>query len=105
MAASSGIVGATGPAASGFGLAAKHLRPGKVAIAFFGEGAMNQGMLLESLNLAVAWNLPVVFVCKDNAWAITTPSSSVTGGALLDRAASFGMPAVQAIEHKKLDHC
>ena len=96
MAASSGIVGAAGPAASGFGLAAKHLRPGKVAIAFFGEGAMNQGMLLESLNLAVAWNLPVVFVCKDNAWAITTPSSSVTGGALLDRAASFGMPAVQA---------
>lgn len=96
LAASSGIVGAAGPVASGFALASKHLRPGKVAVAFFGEGAMNQGMLLESFNLAVAWQLPVIFVCKDNAWAITTPSPSVTGGNLLDRAASFGMPVVQA---------
>jgi pyruvate dehydrogenase E1 component alpha subunit len=71
-AASSGIIGASGPMAAGFGLAAQYLRPETVAVGFFGEGAMNQGMLMESLNLAVAWKLPVVFVCKDNKWALTT---------------------------------
>lgn len=93
--ASSGIVGASGPAAVGFALAARRLRPGKVAVAFFGEGAMNQGMLMEALNLAVVWRLPVVFVCKDSKWAITTISTAVTGGSLTDRARSFGMPAVE----------
>ena len=93
LAASSGIVGASGPAATGFALAAKHLRPGTIALAFFGEGAMNQGMLLEAMNLAVVWKLPVIFVCKDSKWAITTVSATVTGGDLAERAASFGMPA------------
>ncbi|MBC7252790.1 MAG: thiamine pyrophosphate-dependent dehydrogenase E1 component subunit alpha [Actinobacteria bacterium] len=93
LAASSGIVGSSAPLACGFALAARQLRPGKVAVAFFGEGAANQGMLLESFNLAVAWNLPVVFVCKDNRWAITTRSRSVTGGCLLRRARSFGLRA------------
>jgi pyruvate dehydrogenase E1 component alpha subunit len=95
LAASSGIVGAAGPTACGFALAAQHLRPGKVAVAFFGEGAMNQGMLLESMNLAAAWELPVVFVCRDNAMAITTPSASVTGGDLEERARGLGVPARQ----------
>ena len=93
LAASSGIVGAAGPMAAGFALAAQYLRPGNIAVAFFGDGAMNQGMLLESFNLAVAWKLPVLFVCKDNEWAITTRSNYVTGGDLLDRAKGFGMPA------------
>lgn len=93
LAASSGIVGASGPTAAGFALAAQHLRPGKVAVAFFGEGAANQGMLMESMNLAAAWKLPVIFVCKDNQQAITTPSPSVTGGILTERALGFGMPA------------
>lgn len=92
-AASDGIVGASGPMAAGFALAAQRLRPGSVAVAFFGEGAMNQGMLLESLNLSVAWNLPVVFVCKDNGWAITTRTRQVTGGDLVARARGFGLPA------------
>jgi len=95
LAASSGIVGASGPAATGFALANRYLRPGKVALAFFGEGAMNQGMLLESMNLAVVWKLPVVFICKDSKWAITTLSRSVTGGDLAERAGSFGMPAAK----------
>jgi acetoin:2,6-dichlorophenolindophenol oxidoreductase subunit alpha len=93
LAASSGIVGAAGPLACGFALAAVHLRPGRVAVAFFGEGAANQGMLMESLNLAAVWRLPVVFVCKDNGWAITTRSRTVTGGDLRRRAASFDMPS------------
>jgi TPP-dependent pyruvate/acetoin dehydrogenase alpha subunit len=95
LAASSGIVGAAGPAAAGFALAAQVLCPGAVAVAFFGDGAMNQGMLLESLNLAVVWNLPTLFVCKDDGWAITTKSGQMTGGDLSGRARAMGMPAVE----------
>ncbi|MBM3122345.1 MAG: thiamine pyrophosphate-dependent dehydrogenase E1 component subunit alpha, partial [Chloroflexi bacterium] len=93
LSASSGIVGATGPMAAGFALASQQLRPGRVAVAFFGEAAMNEGALLEAFNLAVAWRLPVLFVCKDNGWSITTHSPSMTGGDLLERARAFGMPA------------
>jgi pyruvate dehydrogenase E1 component alpha subunit len=95
LAAASGIVGASGPAAAGFALAAQLLHPGKIALAFFGEGAMNQGMLLESINLAMVWKLPVLFICKDNQWSITTPSASMTAGDLVKRVKSFGMPAQQ----------
>lgn len=92
--ASSGIVGASGPVALGFALASSHLRRGKIALSFFGEGAVNQGMLMESFNLAAAWNLPVLFVCKDNGWAITTRSEQVTGGDLIQRAKAFGLTTV-----------
>lgn len=95
LAASSGIVGAAAPAAVGLALSAQHLRPGKIAIAYFGEGAMNQGMVMEALNLAVVWDLPVLFVCKDNGWSITTHSADVTGGSLIERAQSFGMEALE----------
>jgi acetoin:2,6-dichlorophenolindophenol oxidoreductase subunit alpha len=95
LAASSGIVGASAPSAVGFALAARSLRPGKIAVAFFGEGAVNQGMVMESFNLASVWKLPVLFVCKDNGWSITTPSPSVTAGSLVERAKSFGMPALE----------
>ena len=95
LAASSGIVGAEGPAAAGFALAAQYSRPGAIAVAFFGEGAMNQGMLMESMNLASVWNLPVLFVCKDDGWAITTQSVKVTGGDLNERAQGLGVPAVE----------
>jgi pyruvate dehydrogenase E1 component alpha subunit len=93
LAASSGIVGSSAPLGAGFALAARALRPRSMAAAFFGDGAMNQGMLLETLNLAVAWRLPLLLVCKDNGWAITTRSEAVTGGELVGRAAAFGMPA------------
>ncbi len=94
LAASSGLVGAEGPAAAGFALAARYLRPGAVAVAFFGDGAMNQGMLLESLNLAAVWQLPVLFVCKDDGWAITTPSHAVTAGEMGERVRGLGVPYV-----------
>ena len=95
LAASSGIVGSSGPLACGFAFAHQRLRPDRIAVAFFGEGALNQGMLLESLNLAGCWRLPVVFVCKDNGMAITTPSATVTSGNLPDRVRGFGIPAVE----------
>ncbi len=91
LAATSGIVGAAGPLAAGFALAAQRLRPGCVGIAVFGEGAANQGMLMESQNLAAAWSLPLIFICKDNGWAIATRSAAVTGGNLLKRAEAFGL--------------
>jgi pyruvate dehydrogenase E1 component alpha subunit len=94
LVAASGIVGASLPMAAGFALAARRLRPGAVGVAFTGEGAMNQGQALETLNLAAAWSLPLVVVCVDNGWAITTRSESVTGGDLAGRARAFGWEAV-----------
>jgi len=91
MVATSGIVGASLPTAAGFALANRRLRPGKIAVAFTGTGAMNQGMALETLNLAAAWGLPLLIVCIDNGWAITTTSEQVTGGDMRDRARSFGL--------------
>jgi len=115
LAASSGIVGAAGPAAAGFALAARYLRPTHIAVAFFGDGAMNQGMLMESMNLASAWNLPVLFVCKDDRWAITTQSSDMTGGKLDERARSLGLLAIETdgrdlvqtweAARQAVDHC
>jgi len=96
LAASSGIVGASGPTAAGFALAAQYKNSGGVAVAFFGEGAMNQGMLMESMNLASAWNLPLIFVCKDDSWSITTNSEEMTGGDLSVRARGLGIPVVEA---------
>jgi len=95
LAASSGIVGASGPAAAGFGLAAQIQRPGNVVVGFFGEGATNQGMLMEAINLAAVWALPVIFVCKDNDWAITTSSHGTYRGSLVERARSFGLKAIE----------
>jgi len=94
LCASSGIVGSEGPTAAGFALAAQYLRPGTIAVAFFGDGAMNQGMLMESMNLAAVWKLPVLFVCKDDGWGITTKAESSTGGDLNERARGLGIPAV-----------
>ncbi len=95
LAASSGIVGAGGPNACGFGLAAKYQKTGGIAVGFFGEGAMNQGMLLESMNLAATLRLPVLFVCKDNGWAIATQSRKVTAGSLVERAKGLGLHVVE----------
>lgn len=95
IAASSGIVGSAGPAATGFGLAAQMLRPGTVSVAFFGEGATSEGMLMEAMNLAVVWNLPVLFICKDNDWEISTPVATAVGGNLLARAEAFGLKAFE----------
>jgi TPP-dependent pyruvate/acetoin dehydrogenase alpha subunit len=97
LATSSGIVGSSGPAGIGFALAAERLRPGAIAVAFFGEGAANQGMLLESMNLAAVWSLPLVFVCKDDGVAVTTHSPHVTAGDLASRAAAFNL-AVREVD-------
>jgi acetoin:2,6-dichlorophenolindophenol oxidoreductase subunit alpha len=91
----SGIIGASLPPACGAALAAKKRGQDRVAVAFFGDGATNQGSFHESLNLAALWRLPVLFVCEDNKYAISvekSESTSVPWNA--DRAASYGMPGV-----------
>ena len=91
LAATSGIVGAPAPVACGFGLAAQRAPGRRMAFAFLGDGAVNEGMVMESLNLAAVWRLPVVFVCKDNRWAVTTRSRDVLAGGLVRRARGLGV--------------
>lgn len=91
----SGIVGASLPPACGAALAAKLTGSGAVAVAFFGEGAANQGTFHESLNLAALWKLPVVFVCEDNGWAISVAKDAATAvPSNATRAAAYGMEGV-----------
>lgn len=73
MLGANGIVAAGIPIACGAGLSVKLLHPGRVAVAFFGDGAANAGAFHESLNLAAIWKLPVVFVCENNLYAEATP--------------------------------
>lgn len=92
----SGIVGAGAPQACGAALAAKKLGKDWVAVAFFGEGAANQGAFHEALNLASLWKLPVVFVCEDNKYGISVEKSDSTAIASnADRAAAYGMPGIR----------
>ena len=91
----SGIVGSSIPIAVGAGLSAKVLANGRVALAFFGDGAANQGCLYEGMNIAGVWKLPVIFLCENNQYALSTPAHTVTSGVIADRAAGFGMPGVR----------
>jgi TPP-dependent pyruvate/acetoin dehydrogenase alpha subunit len=89
----SGIIGEGIPTAVGHALAFKKQGRDDIAVAFFGEGAANQGAFHEALNLAGLWDLPVVFVCEDNTWAISVPKDQAT--AVEDnskRAAAYDMP-------------
>ncbi|WP_028935937.1 thiamine pyrophosphate-dependent dehydrogenase E1 component subunit alpha [Pseudonocardia spinosispora] len=95
MLGANGIVGGGPPLICGRALASKQLGTGGVAVAFFGDGASNQGTTLESLNLATVWNLPVIFVAENNGYAEATSSTwSVATDDIADRAAAFGMPGV-----------
>lgn len=100
----SGIIGASLPPACGAGLAAKKLGKDWVAVAFFGEGAANQGSFHESLNLAALWSLPVIFVCEDNKWAISVPKSQSTSvDWVADRASAYGMPGIHVENNDAVD--
>ncbi len=72
------IVGASMPLAVGAALSSKLLGQGRVAVAYFGEGAVNQGSFHESVNLAAIWDLPVLFVCENNIYAEFTDSRTMT---------------------------
>ncbi len=96
----SGIVGASMPVACGAALAAKKQNKPWVAVAFFGEGAANQGAFHESLNLAALWSLPVIFVCEDNHWAISVSKNSASAvDSIASRAAAYGMPGIRVLDN------
>ena len=97
--ACSGIIAEGCPPAAGAGLAAKKRNEDSVAVAYLGEGAVDQGGFLESLNFAAVRDLPVVFVIEDNDWAISMPKERVTDvedGSR--RAGGFDMPGVR-VDH------
>jgi len=96
MMGANSIVGAAVPLALGAALAAKTLKTGAVSVPFCGDGGANQGGVLESLNLASVWKLPVVFAFENNGYAETTAASwAIAGGDIVNRAAAFGMPGIQ----------
>jgi TPP-dependent pyruvate/acetoin dehydrogenase alpha subunit len=95
MLGANGIVGGGPPLICGTALAAKRQGTGGVGVAFFGDGASNQGTTMEALNLASVWNLPAVFVAENNGYAESTAATwSVASDNIADRAAGFGMPGV-----------
>ncbi len=95
MMGANGILGAGAPLICGAGLAAQKLGHDGVGITFFGDGASNQGTVLESMNLAAIWNLPVIFVVENNGYAESTSVDyAVATDSYVDRAAGFGMPGI-----------
>ncbi|WP_320171177.1 thiamine pyrophosphate-dependent dehydrogenase E1 component subunit alpha [Maridesulfovibrio sp.] len=90
-----GIVGGGGPLAAGAALAAKYRKSEDVAMCFFGDGASNQGTTQESLNMASAWKLPLIFINENNGYGISCPQcKSMAVVDIADRAAAYDMPGV-----------
>lgn len=100
MLGANGIVGGGPPLVCGAALAAKIKGTGGVAVAFFGDGASNQGTTFESMNLASVWKLPAIFVAENNGYAEATAAKfSVSCEDISTRAAGFGMPGVTVDGH------
>ena len=90
-----GIVAGGIPIAVGAALSSKRLKTGKVVVSFFGDGANNEGAFHEALNLAAVWTLPVVFVCENNGYGMSTSTARSTAVLnVADRASAYAMPGV-----------
>ncbi len=96
-----GILGATGivgggiPVATGAAFSSKYLENNKVVVAFFGDGAVSQGSFHEAINIAATFNLPIVYVCENNLYAVSTKQSTVRKIVdIADRAKAYDMPGV-----------
>ncbi len=85
------IVGGSAGIATGAALTAKVLGTGDVAVCFFGDGALGQGLLYECMNMAALWDLPVIYACENNLYGEYTHVSEMAAGALMDRASAFGI--------------
>jgi acetoin:2,6-dichlorophenolindophenol oxidoreductase subunit alpha len=90
-----GIVGGGIPIAVGSAWGDKQLGRDNVTVGFFGDGASNQGVFFEGMNLAAIWKLPVVFMCENNGYTEWTPTEKLTAGRIADRAKPFGIPSAQ----------
>src|SRR5437870_1660337 len=90
-----GIVAAGLPIGNGAALAARLRKTDRVVIAFFGDGASSQGVVHESLNLAAVWRLPIVFMCENNQYALSTSSKrTIAGESIAGRARGYAIPGV-----------
>ena len=89
------IVGGSAGIATGAAFSAKNLGTGQVAVCFFGEGALGQGLLYEVMNLAGLWKLPVIYVCENNLYNEYTHHLETTAGEIKARAAAFGLHTVE----------
>ena len=95
MLGANGVVAASVPLAVGAALTSAVKGTGRVAVAFFGDGGANQGVLHESMNLASVWKLPVIFLCENNQYAESTPVEySLAIENVADRAAAYNMPGL-----------
>jgi TPP-dependent pyruvate/acetoin dehydrogenase alpha subunit len=93
---SNGITGGGIPIGTGAALSAQMRGSGQVVVVFFGDGAANQGTFHESLNLAALWHLPVVYVCENNLYAMSTAVRDACAiEHISERASAYGMPGVQ----------
>lgn len=90
------IVGGSFAIATGAAFSSKRLGNGRVAVCFFGDGAMAQGLMFEAMNMAQLWKLPVIYVCENNLYGEYTHKSEALAGELIDRPKAFGIPALQA---------
>jgi TPP-dependent pyruvate/acetoin dehydrogenase alpha subunit len=91
-----GIVGGGLPIATGAALGLRQLGRPNVVVAFFGDGAINQGSFHEAANLAALWKLPVIFLCESNQYGMTTPLDQASANPrLVERAGSYAMPGLQ----------
>ncbi|MDB5576286.1 MAG: pyruvate dehydrogenase (acetyl-transferring) component subunit alpha [Bradyrhizobium sp.] len=89
------IVGSGIPLAVGAALGAQMLGQDRVALCFFGDGASNEGAFHEGLNLAAVWKLPVIFLCENNLYGVTTAIADVSAVVdIADRAAAYAMPGI-----------
>ncbi len=95
MLGATGIVGSGMPIAVGSALSASVLRKDCVTVCFHGDGATNQGVWHETINMAAAWNLPVVFLCENNQWAVSCPYEKAAKNTdIALRAIGYGIPGV-----------
>ena len=99
-----GIVGGGIPIAAGAGITCKMKKKGDIVVSFFGDGAANEGAFHEGLNLASAWNLPVLFVCENNLYGFSTHIRGVTNiEHIADRACAYGIEGIVADGMDALD--
>jgi TPP-dependent pyruvate/acetoin dehydrogenase alpha subunit len=89
------IVGGSAGIATGAAFANKRLGNGRVAVCFFGEGALGQGVLYESMNMAQLWKLPIVYVCENNLYNEYTHHTETTAGTMRGRAEAFGIMTME----------
>jgi 2-oxoisovalerate dehydrogenase E1 component len=91
-----GIVAAGLPIGAGAALANRIRKTDRVVVAFFGDGASSQGVVHESLNLAAVWKLPIIFMCENNQYALSTSSKrTIAGESIAGRAAAYAIPGVR----------